>query len=62
MAPVSHRVLTQEEPKITLTYSTDQSQAQLVVYYDDENFERGKRRWQRAEQLPDAPRGDTAQI
>ena len=48
--------------KFTLTYSTDQSQAQLVVYYDDENFERGKRRWQRAEQLPDAPRWDTAQI
>ena len=42
--------------KFTLTYSTDQSQVQLVVYYDDESFERGKRRWQRAEQLPDAPR------
>ena len=27
--------------KFTLTYSTDQSQAQLVVYYDDENFENG---------------------
>ena len=29
--------------KFTLTYSKDPSQAQLVMYYDDESFERGKR-------------------
>ena len=41
MAAVSHYVLTQKESKFTLTYSTDQSQAQLVVCYDDESFKEG---------------------